>query len=192
VRVMIPLMTTLLELRQAKMLLADVMEDLEEQKIPFNRDLHIGMMVEVPAAVMMIDHFVQEVDFLSIGTNDLIQYTLAIDRQNRDVAYLYKPLHLSVLRSLRAIADAGRSAGIPVSMCGEVAGDPRYALLLLALGLEELSMPAGQIPVMKALIRRCSRADAVRVIDEAMKLTTAEEIDRHLRGFEARLGIELA
>jgi phosphotransferase system enzyme I (PtsI) len=149
-------------------------------------------MVETPSAAWIADRLAQEADFFSIGTNDLIQYTLAIDRQNRDVAYLYKPFHLSVLRSLKAIADAGRAAGIPVSMCGEVAGDPRYALLLLALGLEELSMPAGQIPVMKAVIRRCSRADAVRVIDEAMKLTTAEEIDRHLRGFEARLGIEVA
>ena len=85
----------------------------------------------------------------------------------------------------------GRAAGIPVSMCGEMAGDPRYALLLLALGLDELSMPAGQIPGMKAVVRRCSRADAVQAIDEAMKLTTAEEIDRHLRAVEARLGIEM-
>jgi len=151
----------------------------------------VGIMVETPSAAWLADRLAQEADFFSIGTNDLIQYTLAIDRQNRDVAYLYKPLHLSVLRSLKMIADAGRAAGIPVSMCGEMAGDPRYGLVLLALGLDELSMPAGQIPVMKNLIRRCSRAEAIQTIDEAMKLTTAEEIDRHLRASEARLGLEV-
>ena len=151
----------------------------------------VGIMVETPSAAWIADRLAQEADFFSIGTNDLIQYTLAIDRQNRDVAYLYKPLHLSVIRSLKAIADAARAAGIPVSMCGEMAGDPRFVLVLLAMGLDELSMPAGQIPVMKELVRRCSRTDAVQALDEAMKLTTAEEIDRHLRAFEARLGVEM-
>src|SRR5262249_57805645 len=107
--------------------------------------------------------------------------------QTRDGAYLNKPLHLSVLRSLKSIAEAARAAGIPVSMCGEVAGDPRYALVLLALGLDELSMPAGQIPVMKELVRRCSRAEAVQAMGEAMKLTTPGGIDRHPPAVEARV-----
>ena len=151
----------------------------------------VGIMVETPSAALLADRLAQEADFFSIGTNDLIQYTLAIDRQNRDVAYLYKPLHLSILRVLKAVTEAGRAAGIPVSMCGEMAGDQRYVLVLLALGFDELSMPAGQIPSVKALIRRCSRAAAVQALDEAMRLTTAEEIDRHLRATEARLGIEV-
>jgi len=191
-RVMFPLISGVAELREARSELEHCRSELSREGVPMSGRFPVGIMVETPSSAWIADRLAQEADFFSIGTNDLIQYTLAIDRQNRDVAYLYKPLHLSVLRSLKSIADAGRAAGIPVSMCGEVAGDPRYALLLLALGLDELSMPAGQIPVMKELIRRCSRADAVQALDEAMKLTTAEEIDRHLRAFEARLGVEMS
>ena len=138
----------------------------------------VGIMVETPSAAWLSDRLATEADFFSIGTNDLIQYTLAIDRQNREVAYLYKPLHLSVLRSLEHIVAAARTAAIPVSMCGEMAGDPRYTLVLLALGLDELSMTAGQIPMIKQRIRRLNRAQARIALDEAMRLTTAEEIGR--------------
>jgi phosphotransferase system enzyme I (PtsI) len=187
---MFPLISGVAELREARTELERCRAELSREGVPMSGRFPVGIMVETPSAAWIADRLAKEADFFSIGTNDLIQYTLAIDRQNRDVAYLYKPLHLSVLRSLRAVADAGRAAGIPVSMCGEVAGDSRYVLVLLALGLDELSMPAGQIPVMKELVRRCSRADAVQAMDEAMKLTTAEEIDRHLRAVEARLGVE--
>jgi len=189
-RVMFPLVSGVAELREARTELERCRAELSREGVPMSGRFPVGIMVETPSAAWIADRLAQEADFFSIGTNDLIQYTLAIDRQNRDVAYLYKPLHLSVLRSLKAIADAGRAAGIPVAMCGEVAGDPRFTMMLLALGLEELSMPAGQIPVVKALIRRCSRANAVQALEEAMRLTTAEEIDRHLRAMEARLGIE--
>ena len=119
VRFMFPLVSTLLELRQAKMVLADVMEDLEEQAVAFNRDLPVGMMVEVPAAVMMIDHFVEEVDFLSIGTNDLIQYTLAVDRSNKDVAELYNAGDPAVLRLIDMAIDGGRRASRCRSTCAD-------------------------------------------------------------------------
>jgi phosphotransferase system enzyme I (PtsI) len=140
----------------------------------------VGIMVETPSAAWLADRLATEADFFSIGTNDLIQYTLAIDRQNREVAYLYKPLHLSVLRALEHIQSAARAKGIPVSMCGEMAGDPRYTLVLLALGLDELSMTAGQIPAVKQSIRRLSRAQARSALAQAMELTTAEEIERFL------------
>ena len=116
-----------------------------------------------------------------MGTNDLIQYTLAIDRQNRDVAYLYKPLHLSVLRSIQNIVNAAKAANIPVSMCGEMAGDPIYSLVLLALGFDELSMTSGQIPVVKNILRTASRAEAQALLNSAMEFTTAEEIERYIR-----------
>ena len=134
-----------------------------------------------PSAAWIADRLAQEADFFSVGTNDLIQYSLAIDRQNRDVAYLYKPLHLAVLRSLQNIVGAAKGAGIPVAMCGEMAGDPVFTLVLLALGFDELSMTAGQIPVVKQLVRRSSRSDAVGLLEAAMKLNTAEEIERYVR-----------
>ena len=138
-------------------------------------------MVETPSAAWISDRLAQEADFFSVGTNDLIQYSLAIDRQNRDVAYLYKPLHLAVLRSLQNIVAAAKGAGIPVAMCGEMAGDPVFTLVLLALGFDELSMTAGQIPVVKQIVRRSSRSDAVALLDAAMKFTSAEEIERYIR-----------
>jgi phosphotransferase system enzyme I (PtsI) len=110
----------------------------------------------------------------------LIQYSLAIDRQNRDVAYLYKPLHLSVLRALQNIVGAAKAAGIPVAMCGEMAGDPLYSLVLLALGFDELSMTAGQIPTVKRFIRQVNRAEAKELLQQAMEFTTAEEIERYI------------
>src|SRR5271157_315250 len=126
VQIMFPLVSTLLELRQAKMVLADVMEDLQEHKLPFNRDVPVGMMVETPAAVMMIDHFVEEVDFLSIGTNDLIQYTLAVDRSNKDVVGLYNAADPAVLKLLAMVLQAARRKSLPVSLCGQMSGNPVY------------------------------------------------------------------
>jgi phosphoenolpyruvate-protein phosphotransferase (PTS system enzyme I) len=191
-RVMFPLISGVAELREARTELEHCRAELSREGVPMSGRFPVGIMVETPSAALIADRLAQEADFFSIGTNDLIQYTLAIDRQNRDVAYLYKPFHLSVLRALKGVAEAAHAAGIPVAMCGEMAGDPRYSLVLLALGLEELSMPAGQIPVVKELVRRLSRAAAVQALEEALKLTTSEEIARHLRATEVRLGIEIA
>ena len=139
-QVMFPLISTLLELRQAKMVLADVMEDLDEHGIEFNRNMPVGMMVEVPAAVMMIDRFVEEVDFLSIGTNDLIQYTLAVDRSNKDVVGLYNPADPAVLRLISMAIEAADKKPIPINMCGQMSGNPTYTMLLLGLGLRHFSV----------------------------------------------------
>jgi phosphoenolpyruvate-protein phosphotransferase (PTS system enzyme I) len=177
-RVMFPLISGFSELLEARSELEACRSELGRDGVRVGGRFPVGIMVETPSAAWMADRLAAEADFFSIGTNDLIQYTLAIDRQNREVAYLYKPLHLSVLRMLEHIVSAGRTAGIPVSMCGEMAGDPRYAVVLLALGLDELSMTAGQIPVLKQRIRRLSRAKARAALEESLKLTTAEEIER--------------
>ncbi len=187
-RVMFPLISGLSELREARSELEHCRSELGRSGVPIGKRFPIGIMVETPSAAWIADRLAQEADFFSVGTNDLIQYSLAIDRQNRDVAYLYKPLHLAVLRSLERIVGAAKGAGIPVAMCGEMAGDPVYALVLLALGFDELSMTAGQIPVVKQIIRQVSRSDSVVVLENAMKFSTAEEIERYIRAeMDARL-----
>ncbi|OJH42919.1 phosphoenolpyruvate--protein phosphotransferase [Cystobacter ferrugineus] len=180
-RVMFPLISGMSELREARSELEACRTELGRAGVPLGKRIPIGIMVETPSAALIADRLAQEADFFSVGTNDLIQYSMAIDRQNRDVAYLYKPLHLSVLRSLRNIVAAARDARIPVAMCGEMAGDSVYALVLLALGFDELSMTAGQIPSVKSVLRQSSRAEAQKLLDEAMALTTAEEIERFIR-----------
>ena len=180
-RVMFPLICGLSELREARSELEACRTELSRAGVPMGKRFPVGIMVETPSAALIADRLAQEADFFSIGTNDLIQYTLAIDRQNREVAYLYKPLHLSVLRSLQNIVTAARSANIPVAMCGEMGGDPIYALVLLALGFDELSMTSGQIPVVKNILRRSNRTEATELLKAAMELTTAEEIERYIR-----------
>jgi phosphoenolpyruvate-protein phosphotransferase (PTS system enzyme I) len=180
-RLMFPLISGMSELREARSELEACRTELGRAGVPLGKRIPIGIMVETPSAALIADRLAQEADFFSVGTNDLIQYSMAIDRQNRDVAYLYKPLHLSVLRSLRNIVSAARDARIPVAMCGEMAGDSVYALVLLALGFDELSMTAGQIPTVKNVLRHSSRAEAQKLLDQALELTTAEEIERFIR-----------
>lgn len=180
-RLMFPLISGMSELREARSELEACRTELSRAGVPMGKRFPVGIMVETPSAALIADRLAQEAEFFSVGTNDLIQYTLAIDRQNRDVAYLYKPLHLSVLRSIQNIVAAAKSAGIPVSMCGEMGGDPIYALVLLALGFDELSMTAGQIPVVKNILRSAKRAEAQALLNSAMELTTAEEIERYIR-----------
>nr|WP_239577375.1 phosphoenolpyruvate--protein phosphotransferase [Archangium primigenium] len=180
-RVMFPLISGMSELREARTELEACRTELGRAGVPLGKRVPVGIMVETPSAALIADRLAQEADFFSIGTNDLIQYSLAIDRQNREVAYLYKPLHLSVLRSLRNIVTAAKEAHIPVSMCGEMAGDPIYSLVLLALGFDELSMTAGQIPTVKNVLRHSSREEAQKLLTQAMGLTTAEEIERFIR-----------
>ena len=151
---MFPLVSTLLELRQAKMVLADIMEDLDEHGIEFNRNIPVGMMVEVPAAVMMIDRFVEEVDFLSIGTNDLIQYTLAVDRSNKDVVGLYNPADPAVLKLISMAIDALPASGCPINMCGQMSGNPVYTMLLLGMGLRQFSVTPSAVPEIKHVCRQ--------------------------------------
>ncbi len=191
-RVMFPLISSISELREARSELEACRSELSRHGVPMGKRFPVGIMVETPSAAWIADRLAQEADFFSIGTNDLIQYSLAIDRQNRDVAYLYRPLHLAILRSLQAIVDAATKAGIPVAMCGEMAGDPSLTLVLLALGINELSMTARQILVVKEVIRGSSKAAAEKLLEQAMKFSSAEEIERFVRQeIELRFSVSL-
>jgi phosphotransferase system enzyme I (PtsI) len=181
VRIMFPLVSTLLELRQAKMVLADVMEDLEERGIAFNRDLAIGMMVEVPAAVMMIDRFVDEVDFLSIGTNDLIQYTLAVDRSNKDVVNLYNAADPAILKQISWAIEAADRKPVPINLCGQMSGSRIYTMLLLGLGLRQFSVTPSAIPEIKNVCRRVTIEQCQAVAARAMSMENARDIKRYLK-----------
>jgi phosphoenolpyruvate-protein phosphotransferase (PTS system enzyme I) len=181
VRIMFPLVTTILELRQAKMVLSDVMEDLEEQKIPFNRDVAVGMMVEVPAAVLMIDQFVPEVDFISIGTNDLIQYTLAVDRGNKDVASLYNAADPAVLRLIVQAITAADARQVPVNVCGQMSGNSLYTTLLLGLGLRHFSVTPGAIPEVKKVCRTVTIPRCQAIAQRVMTMESARDIKSYLR-----------
>lgn len=152
-RMMFPLITGPLELRQARMVLSDVMEDLDDEGVPFNRNVPVGIMIEAPSAAIMSHAFAREVDFFSIGTNDLIQYTLAVDRTNERVANLYSAAHPAVLRLIKDCIRSGRRAGIEVSLCGEIASDPDYIMLLIGIGLRNLSLVPSAIPDIKRVIR---------------------------------------
>lgn len=180
-RIMFPLIATMLELRQAKMVVADVMEDLEEHGIAFHRDLDVGMMVEVPSAVMMIDHFVPEVDFLSIGTNDLIQYTLAVDRSNKDVSTLYTASDPAVLKLIVMTVDAARRRQVPVNLCGQMSGNSLYTMLLLGLGLRQFSVPPSAIPEIKKVCRSVTMAQCEAVASHVLTLENARDIKSFLK-----------
>lgn len=169
-KIMFPLITTTSEFRQAKMLLNDVMEDLEEDGIAFDRSIEVGMMVEVPATAVMAHVFARDAAFFSIGTNDLVQYTLAVDRTNERVADLYSPCHPAVIKLIRDVIRAGKHQGIPVSCCGESAGDPEFALLLMGLGLRTLSVTGSSIPALKRLIRSVSIQQCERLAKKASAL----------------------
>jgi phosphotransferase system enzyme I (PtsI) len=181
VRILFPMVSTILELRQCKMLLAEVKEDLEEERIAFNRKLPIGTMIEVPSAAIMAEQFAQEVSFFSVGTNDLIQYTLAADRTNESVATLYSPGDPAVLRLIELVLKAAKKRTIDVNVCGEMSGDPIYTLLLLGMGLRQLSVTPHNIPEIKKIIRSVSIDEAENVAGEALKLETARDVNNYLR-----------
>jgi phosphotransferase system enzyme I (PtsI) len=181
VKILFPLIATLRELRQARLFLRETMEDLDEEGIAFNRDIAVGMMVEVPAAVMMIDHFLKEVDFISIGTNDLIQYTLAVDRSNKEVADLYQACDPAVLRLIQVSLRAAQAAGIPASLCGQMSGIPHCVLLLLGLGLTEFSVPPGAILEIKRVCRGVTIEQCRGIADTAIQMQSALEIDTFLK-----------
>ncbi len=191
VRLMFPLISTLPELRRAKMVLADVMEDLEEEGEPFDRDLKVGIMVETPSAVMLIDEFAREVDFFSIGTNDLIQYTLAVDRTNRNVAYLYHDADPSVLRLIARTIESAKKAGIPVSLCGQMSGLPIFTMLLLGMGLRSLSLPPSAAPEVKKICRSVDIPHCRGIRDRVLKMDNAAEIEKMLREELRRIAPEL-
>lgn len=181
IRVMFPMISTLMELRQARMVLSDVMEELEDEGVKFRSDLPIGMMVEVPSAALIAPVFAREVDFFSIGTNDLTQYTLAVDRTNEKVAGLFNPAHPAVLILIRDVIRAGARADLSVSVCGEMAGEPLYALLLLGLGLKTFSMNAPDVPEIKKIIRSTTMAHARNVARAVMGFDSERQVMHYLR-----------
>jgi phosphotransferase system enzyme I (PtsI) len=181
ISIMFPLVSTLLELKHAKMVLREAVEDLEEEGVEFDRDIKIGMMVEVPSVVMMMDHFVEEVDFFSIGTNDLIQYVLAVDRSNKDVAGLYTASDPSVLRMINIAVREARKSEVPISMCGQMCGNPMYTMLLLGIGLRSMSVTPAAIPEIKQVCRRVSIATCERVAARALQLESARDVRAYLK-----------
>jgi phosphoenolpyruvate-protein phosphotransferase (PTS system enzyme I) len=181
VRIMFPMISTVMELRQCKSILAQIQEDLEEEGIPFNPKLRIGTMIEVPSAALMADVLAREVHFFSIGTNDLIQYTLAADRNNENVGHLYNAADPSVIRLIRKVVDAGHERGIEVNVCGEMSGEAVFIPLLIGLGLRQLSCTPRKIPEVKRIIRNVSAVDAERIMRATDQMETAREIHSFLR-----------
>jgi phosphotransferase system enzyme I (PtsI) len=167
--------------RAANALLAEVKAELAAAGAQFSQEIQIGAMIEIPSAAVIADLLAREVDFFSVGTNDLIQYALAIDRINEQVAYLYEPLHPAVLRMLRTVVSAAHNEGIWVSMCGEMAGDPLYSLLLVGLGFDELSMTPASIPLVKRMIRSITYGQAASLAHRLFGCVTAQEVETLLR-----------
>lgn len=186
-RIMFPLITTLLEFRQARMVLGDVIEDLEEQGVSFRRDVPVGMMVEVPAAAIMAEEFAREVDFFSLGTNDLIQYTLAVDRADQGVAYLYREGDPSILRLIRMVVEAAHKHNIPVSVCGQMSTSPVFLPLLVGLGIRQISVTPHAIPELKEVIRKLTIERAEKIAKRASEIDVARDVENYLWGELKRL-----
>lgn len=181
VSVMFPLITNLLEMRQAKTIVRDVIEDLEEEGIEHRDDVPLGMMVETPSAALQCDAFAREVDFFSIGTNDLVQYTLAVDRGNERVAPMFTVADPAVLRLIQEVIRAGQRHDVPVSLCGEMAGDPVYTMLLLGLGLRSFSCSPPAIPEIKKIIRSVTMEQSLKVAQRVLSFDSDKEVVNFLR-----------
>lgn len=179
-KILYPMISGVKELREANSILDSVKQGLSEKGIYFDENIQVGAMIEIPSAAMTVDLLAKEVDFFSIGTNDLIQYSIAIDRGNEHVAYLYEPLHPAVLRFIKHCVVAAHSQGIKAAMCGEMAGDPLCTLILLGLGLDELSMNASSLPVVKKIVRSVKYQQAADLSYRAMLLSSAEEIEDYV------------
>jgi phosphotransferase system enzyme I (PtsI) len=177
VRLLIPMITELEEIEEVKMLFREIQQELKGKKIPFDENIPLGAMIEVPAAAALTDILVKEVDYISIGTNDLIQYYLAVDRSNELVSYLFKPLHPSVLRLIKYIIDSAQKENKEVTVCGEMAADTLSAIFLLGLGLRKFSMNPIFIPKIKNVLRSVEQKTASEVVEEALTLKTAQEIE---------------
>lgn len=178
---MYPLISMLQELREANKILNEVKKELKEKNIPFQLDIEVGAMIETPSAAVTADLIAEEVDFFSIGTNDLIQYLMAVDRINEKIAYLYQPTSPAVLRLLKHIVDCGHSKGIRVALCGEIAGDIHFTLFLLGLGVDELSMGPLAIPEVKQIIRSVSIEEARKITEKVLSFDSTEKVTNYLK-----------
>lgn len=176
VKIMLPLVSCVEELRAAKELISEIKVDLEQNGISYDKNIEVGCMIETPSASLIADLLAQESDFFSIGTNDLTQYTMTVDRGNADVSYLYSPFHPSVLRSVKHIIDSGKAAGIPVGMCGEAASDPLFIPLLLSFGLNEFSVNPALVLATRSVISKWTKKEADALTEKVMSLSTEAEI----------------
>lgn len=183
IKIMVPLVTCIEELRRVKTLIEELKDELDEKGIAYNKDIEVGIMMETAAATMMADVFAKEAAFFSIGTNDLTQYTMSVDRGNDKVSYLYSTFNPAVLRSIKRIITCGREAGIMVGMCGEAASDPMMIPLLLAFGLNEFSMSASALLYSRKVITNYSIEELQAVADKAMSFDTAKEVEEYMREF---------
>ena len=176
IKIMVPLVTGVDELRQVKTMVADIMKEFDEKDVPYNKNIEIGVMMETPAACMMADALAKEAAFFSIGTNDLTGYTMAVDRGNAKVAYLYSTYNPAVLRAIKRIIECGRKEGIMVGMCGEAAADPKLIPLLLAFGLDEFSVSATSVLKTRKIISDCDVAACKELAEKVMQCITEEEV----------------
>ena len=184
-RVLFPMISGIEEIRRAKAILEEVKKEFIREKVSFDRGIKIGAMIEIPSASVTADILAREVDFFSIGTNDLIQYALAVDRINEHVSYLYEPLHPAILRIIRSVVQSARNGGIPLAICGEMASEPAYVLILLGLGLEEFSMNPIAIPKVKKVLRMAKALETRSMAERLFKFSTASEIKRYVRRWMA-------
>lgn len=184
-RILFPMISGMEEIRRAKTILEEVKRECQRERIPFDRGMKIGAMIEIPSASVTADLLAREVDFFSIGTNDLIQYALAVDRINEHVSYLYEPLHPAILRIIKSVLQSAQNAGIPVAICGEMAAEPAYVLVLLGLGLEEFSMNPAAIPRVKKALRMTHAIETRALAEQLIQLSTATEIKRYVRKWMA-------
>ena len=181
IRILYPMISSVEEFIEANELLQNAKDDLRKQQIPFKEDIRVGAMVETPAAAICVEHLLEVADFISVGTNDLIQYLLAVDRTNESVGQLYQPFHPAILKTLKGIFKAGRESGKEISICGEMGGDPLATAILLGLGNQgELSMEVHSIPKVKKIIRKISLEEAKQMADHALSLTSTEEINHFI------------
>ncbi|MCG3183448.1 MAG: Phosphoenolpyruvate-protein phosphotransferase [Planctomycetes bacterium] len=187
VRIMLPMVGSIEEFRQARAIYDNVKADLTREGVAYRADVPLGMMVEVPSAALTIDSFMQDADFFSIGTNDLVQYTLAVDRNNQYVANLFKHTNPAVLRLVKLVIDTAVKHNKPVSVCGEMAGEARYAVLLLGFGLRDFSVGPTSLPELRTLLSRVTVDESVKLADKAMALSAADEINDLLEAEVERL-----
>jgi phosphotransferase system enzyme I (PtsI) len=177
VSMMIPMLASVQEVQQAMVMINQAKQELRQEGIDFDDSIPVGGMIEVPAAALLADVFARELDFLSIGTNDLVQYTMAADRLDNAVNYLYQPTHPAVLRLIDMTIKAGHKAGIPVAMCGEMAGEARYTRLLLGLGLTEFSMQPAMLPEVKSIIQESDVEQLAKMVRRVLRMSSAAEVD---------------
>ena len=180
-KILLPMISGLEELREVKGIIDEVKKELMTRGDPFDPEIPLGVMIEIPSAAITADILAREADFFSIGTNDLIQYSLAIDRVNEHVSYLYEPLHPAIVRHIKGVVDVAHEAGIKVAICGEMASDPLYTLIFLGMGIDELSMNATSIPLVKKVLHESTRTESETLLQGIMGFTTAKETEAFIR-----------